>query len=38
LVNLDLEESDSLFSGLKQDGVMRNGTGEYLLRIIGRIK
>ena len=38
LVNLDLEESQSLFSGLKQDGVSRNGKGEYLLRIIGRIK
>jgi len=38
LVNLDLEESDSLFSGLKQQGVNRNGIGEYLLRIIGRIK
>ena len=38
LVNLDLEESQSLFSGLKQVGVSRNGNGEYLLRIIGRIK
>lgn len=38
LVNLDLEASNSLFSGLKQESVSRNSQGEYLLRIIGRIK
>lgn len=38
LVNLDLEANNSLFKGLRQDSVSRNGQGEYLLRIIGRIK
>ena len=38
LVNLDLEANQSLFVGLRQETVSRNNKGEYLLRIIGRIK
>lgn len=38
LINLDLEANQSLFTGLRQEMVSRNNEGEYLLRIIGRIK
>ena len=38
LVNLDLEANRSLFTGLKQEMVSRNSSGEYLLKIIGRIR
>lgn len=38
LLLLDLIETNSLFSGLRQDAVSRSSNGEYLLKIIGRIK
>lgn len=38
LVNLDFKNSKSLFTGLRQETLSRKSSGEYLLRIIGRIR